>query len=119
MRAYFLPFTANTAVWLEAPALFDAVQVYSPACLAATASIANTLSRLLFVIVYWSLLSESIDTPLNAQDMSIGKSPLRIEQVAEIASPEFTGSSPNVNGKICGATGGETGAANLLLTEII
>lgn len=42
--------------------------------------------------------------PLNAQVMSIGKSPFRIEQVAEIASPEFTGSSPNVNGKICGAT---------------
>lgn len=43
--------------------------------------------------------------PSNAQLMSIGKSPFRIEQVAEIASPEFTGSSPNVNGKICGATG--------------
>lgn len=42
--------------------------------------------------------------PSNAQVMSIGKSPFRIEQVAEIASPEFTGSSPNVNGKICGAT---------------
>lgn len=49
MRA-MLPFTARAAVWLEAPALFDAVQVYSPACLAATASIDRTLRRLPFVI---------------------------------------------------------------------
>lgn len=47
-----LPLTANAAAWLEAPALFDAVQVYSPACLVATASISSTLSRLFFVIVY-------------------------------------------------------------------
>lgn len=103
MRA-MLPFTARAAVWLEAPALFDAVQVYSPACLAATASIDRTLRRLPFVIENWSVLSADIGSPLNAQVMSIGKSPLRMEQVAEIASPEFTGSSPNVNGKICGAT---------------
>ena len=103
MRA-MLPFTARAAVWLEAPALFDAVQVYSPACLAATASIDRTLRRLLFVIENWSVLSTDIGSPLNAQAMSIGKSPLRMEQVAEIASPEFIGSSPNVNGNICGAT---------------
>jgi len=104
MHAHVLPFTARAAVWLEAPALFDAVQVYSPACLAATASIDRTLRRLPFVIENWSALSADIGSPLNAQAMSIGKSPLRMEQVAEIASPEFTGSSPNVNGKICGAT---------------
>lgn len=49
MRAR-LPFTARAAVWLVAPALFDAVQAYSPACLAATASIDRTLRRFPFVI---------------------------------------------------------------------
>lgn len=39
----YIPLTASTEEWLEAPALFDAVQVYSPECLAATESIANIL----------------------------------------------------------------------------
>lgn len=60
------------------------------------------------------MVSESIGTPLNAHDMSIGMSPFRIEQVAEIASPEFTGSSPNENGNICGETEKTRGRPRLL-----
>lgn len=43
-----VPLTISVAEWLVAPALFDAVQVYSPACLAFTGSI---LSKLFFLFV--------------------------------------------------------------------
>ena len=58
---------------MVAPARFDAEQVYSPACLAATDSIVRTLF-FLFVLPMttsdpWWL---SIGVPLNAQDISRG-----------------------------------------------
>lgn len=89
-----------------APARFDAEQVYSPACLAATDS---TVRTLFFLFVLAMTTSDpwrpSIGVPLKAQDISRGLSPLVTEHVTEISSPQLAGSSPNANGSICGATG--------------
>lgn len=45
IRAISVPLTAKVAEKLVAPAAFEAVQVYSPACLALTASMVIRLTR--------------------------------------------------------------------------
>lgn len=87
-----------------APAALEATQVYSPACLAATASIASCLIRLLLSEIIISVLPGEIGSPSKFHVSSNGKSPLLIAQAIVTSSSAFTGPSPKEKGAICGAT---------------
>lgn len=71
-----IPLTSKVAEWDVDPALFDAVQVYSPACRAATASMVSCITRFPALDTAMSDCSGLIGSPLKAQEISNGKSPL-------------------------------------------
>lgn len=80
------------------------MHVYSPACVAVTESIVNCFVRLPVSLTVTSCSVESKGSLLNIQVISKGASPFITEQVNDVASPAFKGSSPKENVPICGAT---------------
>lgn len=103
--AILVPLTTRIEEWLVAPALLEAEQVYSPACLAATDSM---LRILFFRVVARILMSERsgpIGSLFNAQEISIGTSPFTTAHTTEIESPQFAGFSAISKGAISGETG--------------
>lgn len=99
-----VPFTASVADRLVPPAKFDAEQVYSPAWPADTESMLRMLFFRVVATIVMSSRSRRIGSPLRAQVMSIGRSPLRTEHGTLIDSPQLTGPSAMVKGAIWGAT---------------
>lgn len=99
-----VPLTSNLAEWDVEPAAFDATQVYSPACLAATDSMVNCFTRFPESDTITSIRSWFIGRPSNVQVISRGESPLVTTHCTETKSPALTGSSPKDIGAICGAT---------------
>lgn len=59
---------------------------------------------LILVIVILASLDVSMGTPLNAQDMSMGMSPFKIEQGTDTESPELATSALKAIGRSCGPT---------------
>lgn len=71
-----VPFTVSVDALVVEPAPFETTQVYSPACLALTDSIANCLVRLPESVITISCSSAAIGWLLNMNSMFMGKSPL-------------------------------------------
>lgn len=95
--------TFSTAEWLISPAELAAMQVYSPACSALTASI---LKELIFGLMRITVIpfTFSIAFFRNSQLILTGKAPLVTTHWMDVRSPSFMASSPKSNGKICGGT---------------
>lgn len=99
-----VPLTSNLAECEVDPAAFEATQVYSPACLAATDSMVSCLTRFPELDTITSIRSDLIGWLSKVQVISRGESPLVTTHWTETRSPAFTGSSPNEIGAICGET---------------
>lgn len=102
-----VPLTSNLAECEVDPAAFEATQVYSPACLAATDSMVSCLTRFPELDTITSIRSGLIGWLSKVQVISRGESPLVTTHCTETRSPAFTGSSPNEIGAICGETARE------------
>lgn len=86
------------------PALFDAVHLKMPRCLPLIDSMLNDDSRGDIRVTVNPFTPLTINWPLSAHLMSNGKSPLLIMQLMALLSPGLAGSSPKVNGTMCGTT---------------
>ena len=104
MSGRCVPLTSNLAECEVDPAAFEATQVYSPACLAATDSMVSCLTRFPELDTITSIRSDLIGWLSKVQAISRGESPLVTTHCTETRSPAFTGSSPNEIGAICGET---------------
>lgn len=80
--------------------MFEAIHVYSPACLALTGSIVNCFVRLPVSLITMSYCVESTGSLLNIHVISNGESPFVIKHVKDAVSPAFKGSSPKVKDPI-------------------
>ena len=100
-----VPLTSNLAECEVDPAAFEATQVYSPACLAATDSMVSCLTRFPELDTITSIRSDLIGWLSKVQVISRGESPFVTTHCTETRSPAFTGSSPKEIGAICGETG--------------
>lgn len=105
-----VPLTSNLAECEVDPAAFEATQVYSPACRAATDSMVSCLTRFPELDTITSIRSDLIGWLSKVQVISRGESPLVTTHCTETRSPAFTGSSPNEIGAICGETASNTSA---------
>lgn len=99
-----VPLTSNSAVRETEPAILEAMQVYSPACFARTASMVNCFPRFPESDTIISSPELSMGLFWNIHLISIGKSPFVTMHKTDATSPAFTGSLPKVKAPICGAT---------------
>lgn len=99
IRFFYIPLTRKSAEKDDSPARFLAIQVNSPICSFEAHSIDKVLTFLLTLAI--DIPSTfSADLLFCSQMISIGKSPLLMEQIKEVDSPELMVPSPNSKGRI-------------------
>lgn len=94
LTVILIPLTVRVAERDVDPAVLDATHVYSPACLAFTKSIVNCFVLFPVSVTITPRSGEGKGSLLKIHVISKGESPFMTEQVRDVASPAFSGSSP-------------------------